>query len=74
MEESTIRLTVFLSLILILGIAQKLFPRRQTTQPMTKRWITNFGLVVLDSLIVRLALGLILPVAVADWADEQGWG
>lgn len=74
MEESTIRLTVFLSLILVLGIAQKLFPRRQTTQPMTKRWITNFGLVVLDSLIVRLALGLILPVTVANWADEQGWG
>ncbi len=74
MEESTIRLTVFLSLIVILGGAQRLFPRRKPSQPQLKRWLTNFSLVILDSLIVRLTLGLILPVTVSNWAQEQNIG
>ncbi|WP_417598681.1 sterol desaturase family protein [Oceanospirillum sp.] len=74
MEESTIRFTVFLSLIFILGVAQKLFPRRKLSQSQPKRWLTNFSLVILDSLIVRLTLGLLLPVIVANWAQEQNIG
>lgn len=74
MDESTIRLTVFLSLILTLGIAQKLFPRRKPSYPLPRRWLTNFGIVIIDSIIVRFALGAMLPVAVADWALENDIG
>lgn len=74
MDESTIRLTVFLSLILIIGIAQSAFPRRKPHYSTPHRWLTNFGLVIIDSLIVRLALGTLIPVTVANWAFENGIG
>lgn len=74
MEESTIRLSIFLGLVILLGIAQHLFPRRTPTTPLAKRWLTNFGLVVIDSLLVRLLLGFLLPVTVAQWATEHQTG
>jgi len=74
MEESTLRLAIFIGLIIILGLGQWLFPRRKPNQSVAKRWITNFGLVILDSLIVRFIFGLILPVTIANWSQEQGLG
>ena len=74
MDEATVRLTVFLTLIALLGTAQFYFPRRQTTQPMIKRWRTNFGIVILNSLLVRLIFGALLPVAVAEWAAQESIG
>lgn len=74
MDEATLRLTVFLGLILVLGIAQWLFPRRKPKTSTLKRWLTNFGLVMIDSLMVRVFLGTILPVTVANWAAENNIG
>lgn len=74
MDESTIRLTIFISLVLLLGISQTLFPRRTPTTPTLRRWLTNFALVILNSLLVRLVFGLILPVTIANWAQAQSLG
>ena len=74
MEESSLRLAIFIGLIITLGLGQRLFPRRKPNQSVTKRWITNFGLVVLNSLIVRFVFGLILPATIAGWSQEKGLG
>lgn len=74
MTETSIRLSIFITLLIILAIAQWRFPRRIPQYSTIQRWLTNFSLVVLDTLIVRLTLGFMLPVSVALWADQQGWG
>lgn len=74
MQESTLRLLIFFSLILILGIAQARYPRRKPTTSTPRRWLTNFSIVILDSLLVRVLLGLILPTSVAAWAASENIG
>lgn len=74
MDEATLRVSIFLSLVLTLGIGQWLFPRRKPRHNTLKRWLTNFGMVVLDSILVRLLFGLVLPASIALWAEEQQIG
>ncbi len=74
MDESSIRLSFFLVLLIILTLAQQQFPRRKPQYSTAKRWLTNFSLVVIDSLLVRGLLGAILPVAIASWAQEHQLG
>lgn len=74
MDESSIRLSFFLVLLIILTLAQQQFPRRKPQYSTAKRWLTNFSLVVIDSLLVRGLLGTILPVAIASWAQEHQLG
>ncbi len=72
-HEAVIRLSVFVGVLLILGIAERIWPRRGARASRTSRWSTNLGLVALDTLFVRVAT----PVALAGWAltlDQRGWG
>lgn len=71
--ETTIRISSFLSLLLLFGILERLAPRRPMTARRAIRWLSNLGLVILSS----LAVPLILPVAsmaMAHLAVERGWG
>lgn len=75
-NEVAIRLSVFLGLFLILAFIETLLPRRKRYQTRTSRWLTNIGLVVIDSATIRL-MAVIMPVmAVAAAADAsaRGWG
>jgi len=42
-------------------------------QTRTRRWSTNFGLVVIDTLAIRF-LFPVIAVGAALWAQETGWG
>ncbi len=68
-----IRLTAFLSVFAVLALAEVIRPRRLLTSSKTKRWQVNVGIIIADSLVVRL-LAPIAPVTLAATAQVHGWG
>ncbi|MCY4206988.1 MAG: sterol desaturase family protein [Roseovarius sp.] len=75
-HESLIRFGVFITLFAILAAAESLAPRRRRTQPLHRRWITNWSIVILDAATLRLlalALPLLATGAALD-AGQNGWG
>lgn len=75
-NETLIRLGVFLGLFLLLAGIEVLAPRRQLHRPRRSRWMTNWALVVIDTLTLR-AMAIFLPllaVGAAYDAAENGWG
>ncbi|WP_317056235.1 sterol desaturase family protein [Roseovarius rhodophyticola] len=75
-NETVIRLGVFLGLFATLALIEAWVPRRVRTQPRGTRWITNWAIIVIDTLTLRLlALALpLLAVGAAMDAQSQGWG
>ena len=75
-SEATIRLGVFLGLFALLAMLEWAMPRRQRRQPRSTRWFTNWSIIVVDTVTLRL-LGLVLPllaIGAAIDAGENGWG
>lgn len=75
-NETVIRLSVFIGLFVLFAGIETLAPRRRRTQPRGRRWLTNWAIVILDTLALR-ALALVLPllaVGAALDAEAQGWG
>lgn len=75
-NEALIRLGVFLGLFGLLALLESAMPRRPRQQSRAKRWFTNWGIIVLDTLTLRL-MALVLPllaVGAAMDAGSQGWG
>ena len=75
-NEAIIRLSVFLGLFTIFAVTEALVPRRPRSQPRSRRWFTNWGIVILDTLTLRLlALAVpLLAVGAAIDAQANGWG
>ncbi|MGH8529675.1 MAG: sterol desaturase family protein [Nevskiales bacterium] len=72
-HEAVIRLSAFIGVLLVLALAERLWPRRGSRASRTKRWFANLGLVALATLLVRVAL----PTAVVAWAltvEQRAWG
>ncbi len=71
--EPVIRLTAFAGVLAAMALWEFLAPRRHQTIGRSRRWPSNLGIVVLDTLFVRL----IFPVAavgVALVVETRGWG
>lgn len=75
-NEAAIRLSIFLGLFVLFAAAETLMPRRTRTQPRGKRWVTNWSITVLNTVMLRaLAVGLpLLAVGAAVDAANHGWG
>ncbi len=75
-HETTLRLAVFLGLFALLALAETLLPRRPRRHRTSRRWMTNWGLVLIDTLTLRLmAIALpLLAVGAALDAQSKGWG
>ncbi|MBE0454376.1 sterol desaturase family protein [Roseovarius autotrophicus] len=71
--EPVIRLTVFLGLLFAMMIWELSAPRRRQDIPRVLRWTNNLGLVVLDTVILRLSFP-ILAVGLAAIGEARGWG
>ena len=72
-HESTIRLGFFFGILLVMAIWEILAPRRDLTVNKSKRWVSNLGIVVLNTVVVRI----LFPTAaagVAIYSIKQGWG
>lgn len=74
--EALIRLGVFVGLFAALALAEALLPRRARRIPRAKRWVTNWGISLLNTASLRLlAFALpLLAVGAAIDASAQGWG
>ncbi|MBL4892441.1 MAG: sterol desaturase family protein [Rhizobiaceae bacterium] len=73
MSEATIRLTVFLGLFATMAILEILAPRRKLRPVKMLRWFTNWAIILIDSVLVRL-LFKTAAVGAALWAAENGYG
>ncbi|MEP4195606.1 MAG: sterol desaturase family protein [Aliishimia sp.] len=75
-QETTIRLVVFIGLFGLFAALETLAPRRVRSQSRNTRWITNWGITVLNSVALRaLAIGMpFLAVGAAVDAHANGWG
>lgn len=68
-----IRLVTFLVAFSVMAVAELVWPRRELCVPKWVRWRINLGVILLDSLMIRFMLPL-LPMGMAIFAREQGWG
>lgn len=75
-NETLVRLAVFGGLFVLFAVIEALAPRRPRAQPRSTRWITNWGISIIDTLALRaLAFGLpLLAVGAAMDASAQGYG
>jgi sterol desaturase/sphingolipid hydroxylase (fatty acid hydroxylase superfamily) len=75
-NEVILRLGVFLGLFAVLAAAEAWAPRRQRRQARGRRWVTNWSIVIVDTLTLRLlAIALpLLAVGAAMDAEAKNWG
>ncbi|GMQ92348.1 MAG: sterol desaturase family protein [Gammaproteobacteria bacterium] len=72
-NEMPIRLGFFFGIFVVMAIWEWLTPKRLLTTPKTIRWGNNLGLVVFNSVLLRLLLP-VAAVGMAAFAARQGWG
>ena len=75
-NELMLRLGVFLILFFILACLESVFPKRNRVQPRKGRWITNWTLVILDTLclrVVAIVIPFVATLAAFD-AVANNWG
>jgi len=63
-NEAATRLIIFLGLLTLFALLERLTPRRELNFSKSKRWFNNFGLLVIDSVFVRI----IFPTAAVGGA------
>ena len=71
--ELFIRLGFFIGILIVMAVWEFFAPRRPLTTPKTTRWVSNLGLVLMGSILVRLVFPLTL-MGLAFLARRQGWG
>ena len=72
-HEPLIRFTFFAGVFLLTALAELLVPRRRLTVTKTMRWVSNLGLIALNSVVARF----LFPVGAAALAltsEDHGWG
>ncbi|NNF90443.1 MAG: sterol desaturase family protein [Boseongicola sp.] len=72
-NEPALRLVVFFCVLVAMAALEVAAPRRRREIPRLLRWTNNLSLVVVDTLILRLAFP-ILAVGLAISAEDNGWG
>ena len=72
-HEAGIRLGFFFGIFALMALWEVLAPCRHSGLPRRLRWTNNLGLVVLNTLLLRLLFPA-AAVGVALFAREQGWG
>src|ERR1043166_1699338 len=72
-HEPYIRLGVFSGVFVAMAISELIAPRRPRTIGRRTRWPSNFGIVVVDTLLVRAVFPM-SALGLALLADARGWG
>jgi len=72
-HEPTLRLAAFAAVLAAMAVWEVLAPRRSRTLPRGRRWPANLGIVVLNTVIVRVLFPA-AAVGMALSAETQGWG
>ena len=72
-EEPALRPVVFVGLTLVFIVLESIRPKRKRSHGRTQRWVGNFGILVLGTIVARLVLP-VAPVGAAAWASHQEIG
>src|SRR4051812_31135018 len=72
-HEPAIRLVAFASVFVALAAWEIFAPRRGQKLTRRLRWTSNMGVVILDTVLVRLVFPTTV-VAIALGCEAQGWG
>ena len=76
-SDGVIRLAVFFAVFVLMALLELALPKRQLIVSKHKRWLTNLGISITDSLVLRLMAQLAVPVAAvaaAFYAQTHGIG
>ena len=73
MDQSTTRFVIFIFVLVIMAIAEEVSPKRERVLSKKKRWITNFSLIAVNIIVLRL-LGPVSALAAAEYALDKNWG
>ena len=71
--EPQIRLLAFVGLFAIFAALEVAFPRRRLVHSKSRRWFTNFTIVVIDTISLRI-IPFGLAMGAAQWAQHNGYG
>jgi sterol desaturase/sphingolipid hydroxylase (fatty acid hydroxylase superfamily) len=72
-DESLIRLLIFLGALTLFACLEFFIPLKSRVQKRTKRWATNLGIAIINSVFVRF-MGQVTALSLALFASTQGWG
>jgi sterol desaturase/sphingolipid hydroxylase (fatty acid hydroxylase superfamily) len=72
-NEPAIRIAFFLGILGAMAVWEAVAPRRHREISRLVRWPSNLGIVVVDTLLVRLVFPIV-AVGLALLAEERGWG
>lgn len=72
-HEATLRLVVFLAVLVAMMLWELASPLRRLEIPRVIRWTNNMAMVVIDTAVLRLTFP-VLAVALAAKAEAAGWG
>jgi len=72
-HEPAIRLGAFLGILVVMAGWEALAPRRPRSLSRWLRWPSNLGIVVLNTVVLRLAIP-VTAVGVAALGEHNGWG
>jgi sterol desaturase/sphingolipid hydroxylase (fatty acid hydroxylase superfamily) len=72
-NELLIRLGFFFGILILMFLWELIAPRRPLTTSKIIRWFSNLGLVLIDSIVVRLVFPTALA-GIAFLAQQRGWG
>ncbi len=72
-NEAAIRLSAYFGVFLVMALWELAAPRRALTVSKSKRWLSNIGIVLLNSVLLRLLFST-AALATAVAASERGWG
>lgn len=72
-QQGVIRLSVFIGVFTLMALLELLAPKKERALPRTKRWVTNWSLVIINSVSMRFLIP-VLAVSVAQYVEQAGWG
>jgi sterol desaturase/sphingolipid hydroxylase (fatty acid hydroxylase superfamily) len=72
-HEPFIRFCFFFGILVFMATWELIAPRRPLTTSKASRWLSNLGIVALDTLVVRLILST-QAVGMALFVESHGWG
>ncbi len=72
-SEATVRLSAFVGIFTAMAVFEQLLPRRERFPARGRRWLTNWGMLIVDSAVLRIIFPA-AAVGVALWAEQAGFG
>ena len=72
-HEPIVRMVAFGGVLVALLVIEEWQPRRARSQPRLLRWSSNLGIVVLNTVVLRLTFPIV-AVGFAILAQQRGWG